>query len=311
MQTSYQVTGTNKAAPFTLKIHRGDGMVLLAMNWRRGQPPKDFAGFAIEYREPNSDRFFALKNRIGFPGQRKKASDPALQTTRAPIQKFRWVHFPRHAGLEGKFRYRVTPMFMNQARELSRGEPQEAEIAILRQTLPGQLNVAYTRGYVSSQAFVDRYAPDGKISTLIPDDGKTGLDFRPTHPDAADAYGWMGFEARSEILKVLDDALAQNAEVRVIAYDLNLPEILTRLMALGPRLRIIIDDSGTATDGHKAPDAPESIAEQKLIATAGAANVRRQHMGNLQHHKSIAVSANGHYRVVYGSTNLTWRGFYV
>lgn len=34
-------------------------------------------------------------------------------------------------------------------------------------------------------------------------------------------------------------------------------------------------------------------------------------MGRLQHHKSIAISGNGLNKVIYGSTNFTWRGFYV
>ena len=46
--TDFEVIGTNDAALFTLKIHRGDGMVLLAMNWKKGQPPDNFVGFAIE-----------------------------------------------------------------------------------------------------------------------------------------------------------------------------------------------------------------------------------------------------------------------
>ena len=33
------VEGNVDAAPFTLKIHRGEGMVLLAMNWKNGTPP--------------------------------------------------------------------------------------------------------------------------------------------------------------------------------------------------------------------------------------------------------------------------------
>lgn len=85
MKNSYQVTGTNKKAPFTLKIHRGDGMLLLAMNWRTAKPPRNFVGFAIEYKEPKSDQFWPVKNRIGFPGQRKKPTDPSISSTSAPI----------------------------------------------------------------------------------------------------------------------------------------------------------------------------------------------------------------------------------
>jgi phosphatidylserine/phosphatidylglycerophosphate/cardiolipin synthase-like enzyme len=311
MKNSFQVTGTNKEAPFTLKIHRGDGMLLLAMNWRGGKPPRDFVGFAIEYKEPKSDRFWPVKNRIGFPGQRKKPTDPTIPSTEAPIQKFRWVHFPWHADKDGEFQYRVTPMFMDELGTLSRGESQEASITLMRQTIPGKLNVAFTRGYVSSQSFVQKFAPDRKLSTLIPDSAKDGLKFKATHKKAEEAHEWMGFEARTSIHEVLDEAIAAKANVRVIAYDLNLPEILTRLEKLGKRLKIIIDDSSGTGGGHKAKDSPESAAEKRLRKSAGKDNVKRQHMGGLQHHKSIAVSATGLHKVVYGSTNFTWRGFYV
>ena len=76
MSSDFQITGTNTAALFTLKIHRGDGMALLAMNWKKGQPPRDFVGFAIEYKEPGGSKFFALKNRLSFA----KASLPKRAT---------------------------------------------------------------------------------------------------------------------------------------------------------------------------------------------------------------------------------------
>ena len=95
--TAFQVEGGNSSAPFTLKVHRGDGMALLAMNWRSRMPPRDFAGFSIEFREPGSDKFWPLLNSLGFPGQRTKFTDPPIDSTRAPIQKFRWVHFPGNA----------------------------------------------------------------------------------------------------------------------------------------------------------------------------------------------------------------------
>jgi hypothetical protein len=311
MSTSFQVTGKNADAPFTLKIHRGDGMVLLAMNWRNGKPPRDFVGFAIEYREPGADRFWPVKNRIGFPGQRSKASDPSIPSTRAPIQKFRWVHFPRHSDKPGDFLYRVTPKFMNEEGVLGDGEAQQAAVRLRRETIPGKLNVAFTRGYVSSQSFVDKFAPDGKLGTLLPDDAKGGLAFKATHKKAKEAHAWMGFEAREVIHELLDEAITAGAEVRVIAYDFNLPELLTRLEALGPRLRIIIDDSSGTGGGHKAEESPESIAAKRLRQSAGAQNVARQHMGGLQHHKSIAVSGSGLSKLIYGSTNMSWRGFFV
>lgn len=308
MSNEFEAYGRVAEALFTLRVHRGDGMALLAMNWKVGRPPDDFVGFAIEYREPGGTRFFSLKNRLSFAGAGGKVSGIQLSTMLSPIQKFRWVHFPRNAEMDGPFQYRVTPVFMNERDELSYGVAQEASIVLARETVPSALNVAYTRGFVSSQAFVDRYLSAGPISTLLPEDAEAGLDFRPSHPRAGEALEWMGFEARRAILDTLDLAIADpRAQVRVVAYDLNLPEIVERLERLGPRLKIIIDDS----DDHGAPGSGETRAAARLAASAGADNVKRQHMGDLQHNKTIVVEGPTVKRAVCGSTNFSWRGFYV
>lgn len=307
MTSDFQVSGDNAAALFTLKLHRGDGMTLIAMNWKSGKPTKDFVGFAIEYKEPGGDRFFPLKNRLAFRDGDDAINPKKLSTRLSPIQKFRWVHFPRNAELAGDFLYRVTPVFMNAQDELSYGDFQEAAIELRRETYPGQLNVTFTRGFVSSQAFVDRYESAGPISTLLPARAVDGLTFKPTHPKTGEALSWMGFEARSAILELLDQAIADTtAEVRVVAYDLSERDIVSRLEQLGPRLTIIIDDSADHGEAHSG----ETQAAARLEASAGAAQVKRQHMLNLQHNKLIIVEGQTH-RVVCGSTNFSWRGLFV
>ena len=308
MAGEIQVSGTNSAALFTLKVHRGDGMALVAMNWKRGKPPEEFVGFAIEYKEPGGQRFFSLKNRLSFPSAGASLDPNQLSTRLSPIQKFRWVHFPRNAELEGEFVYQVTPVFMNQADELSYGEPQQVAVELRRDTYPGQLNVTFTRGFVSSQGFVDRYGSAGPISSLLPTNADTGLTFVPTHPDAQAALAWMGFEAREAILDVLDRAIAdKKAQVRVVAYDLNEPDVVSRLEKLGPRLKLIVDDDGS----HGARGSAENQATKRLAASAGRANVKRQHVGKLQHNKTIVVDGPKVQAVVCGSTNFSWRGFFV
>ncbi|MGE5688930.1 MAG: phospholipase D-like domain-containing protein [Pseudomonadota bacterium] len=308
MSAAFQVRGRNAKALFTLKLHRGDGMVLVAMNWRTGTPPDDFVGFAIEYREPGGDKFFALKNRLGFADAAGNVDPNRLSTRLSPIQKFRWVHFPRNAELPGRFVYRVTPVFMNDRDELSYGDFQEAAVELRRETYPGLLNVTFTRGFMSSQAFVDRYASAGAISKLLPAKADRGLTFVPTHPKAKEALAWMGFEARDAILEVLDQALADpTAQVRVVAYDLNEPEVVSRLEQLGERLKVLIDDDGS----HGDPKSAEAQAAARLAASAGAGNVKRQHMGKLQHNKTIVVDGASVQAAVCGSTNFSWRGFFV
>lgn len=307
--TDFQVQGTNTAALFTLKIHRGEGMALLAMNWKDSSPPNDFVGFAIEYKEPDGQKFFSIKNRLSFDFDAASTStDPnRLSSLRAPIQKFRWVHFPRNADMDGAFTYRVKPVFMNNKGELNYGEAQQADIVLHRETYPGLLNVTFTRGFVSSQAFVDRYGKDS-IPTLLPAKATLGLNFVPTHNKKTEALEWMGFEARASIFEVLDAALADpTAQVRVVAYDLNVPDMVSKIEQLKGRVSVIIDDSGE--HGHH--DSAETEAFERIKNVIGEARVKRQHMGSLQHNKMIVVSGDTTKAVVFGSTNFSWRGLYV
>ena len=159
-----------------------------------------------------------MKNRLNFEGnagtRSSAARPPSFSILVAPIRKFRWVHFPFNAELPGAFTSRVTPVFMNANGEPHYGIAQLAKIDLARETDPGLLNVAFTRGFVSSQAFVDRYASKGPSDTLLPATSKQGLTFVPTHPRKDDGYQWMGFEARREILKRLP-----KSKVRVIIDD--------------------------------------------------------------------------------------------
>ncbi len=313
-QVDYQVVGTNKNALFTLKIHRGEGMALLAMNWKTEKPPLDFVGFSVEYKEPDNHKFFTLQNRISFP--EALPNDPNVHSTlRSPLQKFRWVHFPHNADKKGLFVYKVKPVFMNEKGELSYGEPQECKVALASETYPKALNVAFTRGFISSQAFVDRFAPKGDLSKILPAKSNKGLDFTPSDPKAAEALSWMGFEAYSSILQLLDEAIKnKKAKVCVIAYDLTQRDIVERLVKLKKRLRIIIDDSKShvaAKEDGKMVKSAEDQAEAMLKISAGATNVIRQKMGALQHNKTIIVDGPGLKKALCGSTNLSWRGIFV
>ena len=307
MSKKFVVSGNNAKAPFNLKIYRGDGMALLAMNWKKGKPPNDFVGFAIEYKAPKTKNFVTASNRIAFPGVDGKVNPKKLKSLFSPIQKFRWVSFPFNAEIPGEFIYKVTPVFMDGNDKLSYGEPQQAGIELSRETYPGKLNVTFTRGFVSSQAFVDRYGIDS-IPMLLPAKADGGLKFVPTFEKADHAYTWMGFEARSAILELIDEGIADaKAEVRAVLYDLNEPGIVSRLEKLGKRLMVIIDDSGS----HGAPRSAETQAAKRLIKSAGKENVKRQHMGQLQHNKIIVVDGPKVQAAVCGSTNHSWRGFFV
>ncbi|ESY29540.1 phospholipase D-like domain-containing protein [Mesorhizobium sp. C386A] len=307
MADGFQAVGSNAEALFTLKVHRGERMALVAMNWRGGKPSNDFAGFAIQYQPPGAAKPLTVGNRLNFEGAPNPKGYKSFPTTQAPIQKFRWVVFPYDEPPPGPYTFMVTPMFMDAAGALIPGEPQTTSIDLGKETYPGKINVAFTRGYIASQSFVDKFLVDGPMKTLLPARVALGTTFVPTHPRATEAYKWMGLEARQEIFALLDAAVADpTAKVSMVAYDMAESEIMERLIALGPRLRIIIDDS----DKHGLETSGETKSETLLTASAGKANVKREHMGGLQHNKMIIVDA-ALPRAVCGSTNFSWRGLYV
>lgn len=193
---------------------------------------------------------------------------------------------------------------------LSYGEPQDVKIELIADTYPGKMNVAFTRGFVSSKAFVKKYGgSDGGVGSILPAKASEGLDFKPEDPEIEEkALSWMGFEARQVILTALDAAIEdKTAEVRLLAYDFNNPEIVLRLQKLGKRVKVIIDDS----DSHAAADDAETKAAAMLEKTAGKDNVQRQHMGGLQHNKVLVVDGAKTKIAIGGSTNFSWRGLYV
>jgi hypothetical protein len=92
----FQVSSKNDKAPFTLKLHRGDGMCLVAMNWKKGKPPNDFVDFAIESKPPDGKGFSPEQSRR-VPDQRRRAqsastldaylADPEMALGAFPAQR--------------------------------------------------------------------------------------------------------------------------------------------------------------------------------------------------------------------------------
>jgi hypothetical protein len=267
-------------------------------------------GFAIEVKAPGASDFQPLLNRMAF-SYPKPATDAVtgarqFSSLDDPFQKFRWVHFPPDLRA-GAYRYRVTKMHMPQDDVLKKGTAIELDVSLDPVTYDGFLDVGFTRNFASSQAYAERF---GNNPSIIPTDVAKGLEFQKlSDPTFKDVYRWLGFEAYDLIFGLLDGALKDSAAtIDVFAYDLNEPDILTRLEKFGPRLRAIIDDS----DDHGASSSAESKAAKRLKASAGADHVRRTHFDNLQHNKVFIVKKNGTPdRVLFGSTNFSFRGLYI
>lgn len=290
---------------FSVKLWRGERMALIGMDV--DEPEPDLAGFSIEVQSPGSDTFQPLRNRLNFA----YGGTPAVEavngyrnypSTEAPFQKFRWIHFP-YDPKGGEYTYRVTKKHMKDDGSLVNGTSITLDISLDVAVYEGFLDVGFTRNFASSQAYADKYKNNEGV---IPVEADQGLDFKKI---PGDVYQWLGFEAYQLIFDFLNDVAGdETLDLDFFAYDLNEPDIVGLLEQIGPRLRAIIDNSGE----HKPDTSAESQAAERLAKSAGADHVQRMHFSGLQHNKVLIAKRNGEaVRVLFGSTNFSFRGIYI
>lgn len=301
---SDQFTAQATSSDLSLKLWRGERMCLIGIDVN--DPADDFVGFAIEVKAPGAAAFVPLNNRLAFsydkPVKQAVTGGRWYPSLDAPFQKFRWIDFPNDPK-GGDYQYRVTEMHMPRDGQLVKGTSVSAAITLDPIIYQNFLDVGFTRNFASSQAYADRYKNNPSI---IPTNPNAGLKFKKL---PGDVYEWLGFEAYQLLFGILDEVLAdKNLSLDVFAYDLNEADFVDKLEKLGKRLRIVIDDSGS----HKPSTSAESQAAKRLAASAGAENVKRMHFLNLQHNKVLIVKSGGQpQKVLFGSTNFSFRGLYI
>ena len=303
----------------TLVLYRGEDMALLAFGADQSLRDGNFVGFGIEYQIGSGPSWYPVYNFLTFKTLRLQAeaflkahpNDPPdfshKSSLRSPIQRFRWVHVPSRP-IDALVTYRVSAMFWNGANQAPVARASvEGTIDLGSKTRDDFLNVGFTRGYATSQAYLRNF-PDGE--TILPAKGKSELDFA-TAPFEADGreYPWLGFEARRLFLGFLDECLADpSVSLDVFVYDFSDPEILRRLEAFKTRLRIIVDNS----DKHGLAGSEETKAAARLVKSAGKGNVARHAFWRLQHNKAVIAKRGGvPFAVFTGSTNFSLRGLYI
>src|SRR5262249_36629169 len=127
----------------------------------------------------------------------------------------------------------------------------------------GTLEIGFTRGFLSSQAYHDQF----QNAPIRPDGAKT-FEFGTTPFN--DRNNFLGYHARPMILGFLDDCLSDTScTVDLFAYDLDEPDVIAKLVALKTRLRAVLDNASL----HTKPGALEVPVAAKLKSSAGATNV--------------------------------------
>ena len=269
----------------TCKLYRGEGVALLAFDLTRSKATSDFVGFAVEVKYPGSAKWGALRNRLHFDYPPNLERPRSFRSTEAPFQKFRWIHVPTETP-DGEFQYRVTAKYMDANGKLIDGPSVENAISLAPATVDDFLNIGFTRGFASSQAYADRFNNETGILPPPGAPARASLDhgMTPFEPN----YAWLGFEVRRLVYALLDEVLAdEDLTVDGLIYECKEPEILRRLEGIGGRLRAIIDDHGEQGEAESC----ETISAVRL--QAAGAEVKRMHFGRQQHNKVLIVRRNG------------------
>ena len=321
-----------------VRVYQGDAISLLAFDVNK-ERAKNLAGFTIQYRYKQGNSWIEkdLYNRLTFDEDFVKANAiPAKEknsTLYSPIQKFNWVHVPNtdintKKAIFGDYVYSVTPRYIENGKLLPLNTDFTVEVEIpVKPYIEKNCSIGFTRGFLSSVAYAKRFSrtnnsvrPKGNEELIF--DIKQTADHTKRWNDATKKYEnvaytfeeqheWLGWQARTRILDFLDEVLNdKNLELKVLAFDLNEPEICKKLLKLAKenRLKIILDDS----ESHAKPKSWETLFETEFLKQGTAEQLHRGRYGALAHCKVMVQLKKGiPQKVLTGSTNFSTNGIYV
>ena len=319
----------------SVKAYVGDNKTLLAFNFADKADATGLAGFTIECKPPGQPPYY-LFNTLQFQNPANHAQvagqDPRA-TVNAPIQKYRWVHVPGtdHQGVVsvvGNYTYTVTPRYFDAKQSM---QPIDAALSVSVNSAvgpfrKGSLAIGFTRGYMQSQGFGRHFGTNALLkpagNTLLYDTSQqAGANPANQNFTFADEYTWMGATARQQIFAILNAVLNDSTlSLDVFAYDLNEPDVLKILLALGQqgRVRIILDNAQLHVT-HKDPKSgktvvpPEDSFTKLFNAQCKApAEIVRGSFDRFSHDKVFIITTGGVAKqVLTGSTNFSVTGLYV
>lgn len=284
-------------------VHPGDTKILLAMSLDDDKVD-NLAGFAIWRIAAGKET--ALANRLSFTVgvSGPTATHKWTPSDQAPFQKFRWVYVPPD-GFGAPLTYRIKALYFTGQGSAMRDGPEVSVTVAPVEQRHARFQPGFTRGYIASQAYADKFQ---------------NKDIRPSGPHMPTfdtkpfqaQYQWLGADARQKLLDFIADCKNDSsAQVNVFVYDLDEPDIIAAICAIGKqgRLKAILDNASL----HTKPGAPEAAAAKVIIAAAGTANVKQGKFARFQHNKVFIKRdhTGTAQKVLFGSMNFSVRGIYV
>jgi phosphatidylserine/phosphatidylglycerophosphate/cardiolipin synthase-like enzyme len=317
-----------------VRAYKGDAMTLLAFDLDASLL-ENFVGFSIRVKQGNRKPYF-LFNRLSFNPtilQKNGIDDKEkLSSEYSPFQKFRWVHVPSSQHYVdnpyfGEYTYDVTPRYLVSDTLQPLDPALTASVTIdVSPFRDGEIQVGYTRAFISSQAYADHFNNNSKLrlntKDLIFDIKKISGSAKRWNPSTKkmedtpytfeEQHEYLGWQARDRVMEFLDEVVNDNnLRLDVFAFDLDGPVVVQKLLGLAKqgRLRIILDDS---KDHVKAGCFEEQFHAQFAKQAKAPSAIFRGHFQSLAHSKVfIQRKADKAVKVLTGSTNFTTNGMCV
>jgi hypothetical protein len=323
------VEATNRS--FSVKAYVGDKKTLLAFNFQSKDSARNLAGFTIHCQPPGGVDGYFLMNQLQFedPSRHKQVDgEKPNSSVNAPIQKFRWTHYPgtAHQGTSpalGEYTFTVTPRYFDGTGAML---VLDASLSVSVKVnegafKKGALSLGFTRGYMQSGAYVHNFGKDTPVVPKTKDldfdtSTQAGTNNNGQPVTFAQIYSWMGETARERIFALLDRVLKDSSlTLKVFAYDLNEPDIVKALLTLAEqgRVRIILDNSKEhTTQAGEAETAEDQFADRFEKQKKSPSDLLRGSFDRFSHDKVFIVLRDGSaIEVLSGSTNFSLTGLYV
>jgi hypothetical protein len=315
----------------SVRAYKGDATTLLAFDLDKSLVD-NFVGFTIRVKQGNRRPYF-LSNRLYFRSDilSKNEIDDSnkYSSLYSPFQKFRWIHVPSSEHYVdnpyfGNYTYEVTPRYL--VNEVLMDLDPNLTVKLTIEVSPfssGDMQVGFTRAFISSQAYADHFGNNGKMrpnkEDLIFDikqiSGKanrwnpTSKTYEETPYTFEEQHEYLGWQARDRVMEFLNETLNDSSlRLDVFAFDLDEPMIVQKLISLAEqgRLRIILDDSADHLKEGCFEQKFQTLLEQR---SSHPDALLRGHFITLAHSK-VFIQRKGEKAVktLTGSTNFTTNG---
>jgi PLD-like domain len=271
--------------------------------WQTGARIPGCRGFALDRRVRDAKGAITssvLPTWVGFAGETPAQSGEHRDSTEWPVQRFLWSDYSARDA--AAVQYRVVPM-LGPAGKLKRAPDSACSswsdwVEVKTGKTPGFF-AYFNRGIIAAQ-WVARLlgdAPGGPVAQLRRD---------IQDPNAKDRK-FLGGLLRGEMLTLLAGVQSEGGEIWAALYELNDPELIPALSALGKKCHLVLG-SGAFKSGE--PD--ENAAVRARLKSEKKIDLHDRLVGSphFAHNKFVVIAGKDGVpnRVWTGSTNWTVTG---